>query len=95
LLFGLPALWNAEPIPPGSAKSKKKITLRALCDFAVNYYIDSNKPSRLRILETAGRIVSSQVTKVLPPHLLRGFKASSPYLHGVVLSGFMEILKEK
>jgi len=56
---------------------------------------DSNKPSRLRILETAGRIVSSQVTKVLPPHLLSGFKASSPYLHGVVLSGFMEILKEK
>ncbi len=56
---------------------------------------DSNKPSRLRILETAARIVSSQVTKVLPPHLLRGLKASSPYLHGVVLSGFMEILKEK
>jgi len=50
LLFGLPALWNvypvkrvacltgAQPIPLGSPKSKKKITLRALCDFAVNYY---------------------------------------------------------
>ncbi len=27
----LPALWNAEPIPLGSAESKKKITLCALC----------------------------------------------------------------
>ncbi len=24
LLFGLPALWNAKPIPLGSAKSKKR-----------------------------------------------------------------------
>jgi hypothetical protein len=68
---------------------------RALDLLTIALKTDSNKPSRLRILETAGRIVSSQVTKVLPPHLLRGLKASSPYLYGVVLSGFMEILKEK
>gem|GEM_PF-3403121 len=32
LLFGVPALWNAKPIPLGSAKSKKEkpITLRSL-----------------------------------------------------------------
>ena len=31
LLSGVPALWNVEPIPLGSAESKKKINLCALC----------------------------------------------------------------
>jgi len=38
LLFGLLRPVGSGAYPAGSAKSKKKITLRALCDFAVNYY---------------------------------------------------------
>ncbi len=34
----LPALWHAEPIPPGSAESHKKIYLSLLCVSAVKYY---------------------------------------------------------
>jgi len=38
LLFSaLPALWSAEPIPPGSAENSKKIYLSILCVSAVNY----------------------------------------------------------
>jgi hypothetical protein len=30
---GVPALWNAEPIPPGSAAKEKYLPLGVLCVF--------------------------------------------------------------
>jgi len=38
LLSTIPALWNAKPIPLGSAESKKQLNLSVLCVSAVNYY---------------------------------------------------------
>jgi len=34
----LPALWNAEPIPPGSTENKKTFKLCVLCVFAVRQF---------------------------------------------------------
>ena len=47
LLFDVLALWNAEPIPLGSAKSKKKQNLCDLCGSAVNNLLSNlHKPVR-------------------------------------------------